>query len=130
MGLPREGRAAAEPWIGDVADRDPPTCRLDDTVEEARRRVDASPHDVCIVVNDAGIVLGLLTAKSLEGDPSAKAERAMRPGPSTFRPNVSVHEMLHYMAEHDLPRAIVTDSTGKLLGILDRDEAARGLTRG
>ena len=50
-------------------------------------------------------------------------ERVMRPGPSTFRPNVDIREMAHYLTEHDLPSAPVTTSDGRLVGLLVREDA-------
>jgi len=49
----------------------------------------------------------------------------MRPGPSTFRPYVSLHEMAHFMEEHDLESSPVTTSDGKLVGLLYRADAVR-----
>jgi hypothetical protein len=43
--------------------------------------------DQCIVVNDAGIVLGLLCDESLHAAPDALVELAMEAGPATIRPN-------------------------------------------
>jgi predicted transcriptional regulator len=42
----------------------------------------------------------------------------MRPGPSTFRPYVSLHEMAHFMVEHKLENAPITTSDGRLVGLL------------
>jgi predicted transcriptional regulator len=47
----------------------------------------------------------------------------MRPGPSTFRPHVSIQEMAHYMVDHDLPTSPITSSDGRLIGILRRQDA-------
>jgi len=49
----------------------------------------------------------------------------MRPGPSTFRPNVAIAEMAEFMAKHDLPNAPVTTSAGELIGLLVREDAER-----
>ena len=49
----------------------------------------------------------------------------MRPGPSTFRPNVSVDQMLAYMDENELDTAPVTRSDGELVGLLLREDAER-----
>ena len=49
----------------------------------------------------------------------------MRPGPSTFRPNVPIAEMVAFMAKHDLPNAPVTTSAGELIGLLVREDAER-----
>jgi len=71
------------------------------------------------------VVLGLLRAKELEGDPASRIEAAMRPGPSTFRPHVPIAEMAHRMVEHDLENAPITTSDGRLVGLLRRADAVR-----
>jgi Mg/Co/Ni transporter MgtE len=70
-------------------------------------------------------VLGLLRSKELAKDADLRIEQAMRPGPSTFRPYVSLHEMAHFMSEHDLESALVTTSDGKLVGLLLKADAVR-----
>jgi predicted transcriptional regulator len=49
----------------------------------------------------------------------------MRPGPSTFRPNVPIQEMAEYMIDHDLVSSPITTSDGRLVGLLLRDDATR-----
>ena len=63
-----------------------------------------------------GVVLGLLRAEELESDPELPVERAMRPGPSTYRPSVSVEEMARIMTEHNLENFPVTTSDGSSSG--------------
>ena len=76
-------------------------------------------------MNDARVVLGLLRATDLEGDPNGTVEQAMAQGPSTFRPHVSVSEMAIYMQKHDLASAPITTGDGELIGLLRRDDAVR-----
>jgi Mg/Co/Ni transporter MgtE len=74
-------------------------------------------------VNDEGVVLGLLREAQLEGDPEDPVAGVMRPGPSTFRPHVSISEMAHFMLDHDLESSPVTTSDGRLVGLLRREDA-------
>jgi CBS domain-containing protein len=122
-GLPLEGTKAAMTRAGDVARRDVPTCAVSERVGEARERSHAAGWDVCVVVNPARVVLGLLREKQLGAERGEPVERVMRPGPSTFRPNVDIREMAHFMAEHDLASAPVTTPEGELLGMLMRGDA-------
>ena len=69
--------------------------------------------------------MGLLRAEELGRKEDLTAEFAMRPGPSTFRPQVPIAEMAEFMATHDLPNAPVTTSAGELIGLLVREDAAR-----
>jgi CBS domain-containing protein len=48
----------------------------------------------------------------------------MRPGPSTFRPNVAVEEMVRFMAERGISAAVVTTSDGRLVGMFLREDGA------
>jgi Mg/Co/Ni transporter MgtE len=51
----------------------------------------------------------------------------MRPGPSTFRPQVPIEEMAEYMTTHDLENAPITTSAGELIGVLFKDDALRAV---
>jgi CBS domain-containing protein len=90
-GLPREGKRADSPQIGDLVRRDVPVCHLDDRVGEVLQRVQTAGWDQCVVVNSEGIVLGLLRGAALHAAPEAAPEApvalAMESGPTTIRPN-------------------------------------------
>ena len=124
-GLRTEGTNAQRARAGAVARSDSPTCRLDETLGPVRDRVRAAGWKACVVVNAERVVLGVLRAKELGGDPNQRIEQAMRPGPSTFRPFVLVEELAHYMAEHDLPNSPITTSDGRLVGLITLEDAAR-----
>jgi CBS domain-containing protein len=122
-GLPTEGSNAERPRAGDVARADVPTCSLDEPVGTVRERVTEAGWDACVVVNEERVVLGLLRSEELGAEPSWPIERAMRPGPSTFRPFVPIAEMAHFLVHHDLASAPITTSDGRLVGLLRRDDA-------
>ena len=128
-GLPVEGTNAGLVRAGAVAKADAPTCRLDERVGDVKSRVETAGWDVCVVVNEERIVLGLLRSKHLEGDPDRTVEQAMSPGPSTFRPHVSAAELGEYMAKHHLPSAPVTTGDGELVGVLRREDAVAAAHR-
>ena len=117
-GLPTEGTNTERPRLADVVRRDVPTCALDELVGDVRDRVIAAGWNACVVTSDERVVLGLLRAKQLEADPDLPVERAMRPGPSTFRPYVTVEEMAGTMSERNLENSPVTTSDGKLVGLV------------
>jgi predicted transcriptional regulator len=108
-----------------VARPEVPTCGLDERLGEVQQRVRAAGWDACVVVNQQRVVLGLLRAKELDGDPDQRIEQAMRPGPSTFRPHVPIAEMAQYMVEHDSENAPITTSDGRLVGLLRQQDAVR-----
>jgi CBS domain-containing protein len=128
-GWEREGRLEEKPFLLDVVRRDIPRCCPDERLAEVRRRVDAAGWDRCVVVEEHGVVLGMLSGSHLDADGQLTAELAMQPGPSTFRPSISVGEMAGYMQEKNVQFVLVTDSDGVLIGGVDRrtvEEAARG----
>ena len=112
-GLPTEGVNAERPSARDVARSDVPTCRPGEAIGEVRERVRAAGWDACVVVNEEGIVFGLLRRAQLEkGGREESAEQVMRPGPSTFRPNVPIAELAEFMTEHDLESSPTRHRTG------------------
>ena len=124
-GLPSEGPMARLPRAGDVARKDVPTCEMAERLGDVRERVRAAGWNVCVVVNEERIVLGLLRQRELDGDADLTIERAMRPGPSTFRPHVGIQEMASFMVEHGQESSPITTSEGLLIGILFREDAER-----
>jgi predicted transcriptional regulator len=125
-GLTLEGEGTQVARIKDIA-RAVPTCGIDDTVSTARDR--AEPWKTCMIVNAEGVVLGRMVGKDLDADPHIRAGDLMAPGPSTFRPNVSVVEMLEYMDRNDLETAPVTTPDGRLVGLVVRADVERAAGR-
>ena len=128
-GLPAEGRNATRARAGDIARRDVPTCRLEEPIRAVRERAAAAGWDACVVVNDERVVLGLLRAEELrKGHEEEPVERVMRPGPSTFRPHVSLDDIAKFLGAHDLPNCPITTSDGRLVGLLRREDVASSKT--
>jgi CBS domain-containing protein len=124
-GLPTEGENARKPRAGTVARRDAPLCELHERLGDVADRVAGIGWNVAVVVDPQRVVLGLLRAAELAKDPELSIEQAMRPGPSTFRPYVSIKEMADYMTQHKLESSPITTLDGKLVGVLFRDDAVR-----
>ena len=127
-GLPTEGTNATHARAGAVARRDVPTCRLEEPMRAVRERATAAGWDACVVVNDERVVLGLLRAAELRNGHEEPVERVMRPGPSTFRPHMSLDDIAKFLVAHDLPNAPITTSDGKLVGLLRREDVANSKT--
>jgi CBS domain-containing protein len=125
-GLPTEGTNAQRPRLADVVRGDVPTCSLDERLGDVRDRVAAAGWDACVVVSEKRVVLGLLRAGELQADPGLTAERAMRPGPSTYRPSVSVEQMRRIMIDRNLESSPVTTSDGRLVGLVRRRDVGIG----
>ncbi|MBA3450176.1 MAG: CBS domain-containing protein [Chloroflexia bacterium] len=122
-GLPREGRDAAIPRVGDVARKDVPTCRLDDRIGDVWGRAQTTDWDMCLVVNEERVVLGRLRAKALELDPGTPVEQAMEAGPTTVRPDARLADVVERMRAKDVKSIVVTTSDGRLVGLLKRVDA-------
>jgi predicted transcriptional regulator len=102
-----------------------PTCRLDERVGDVRERVRAAGWDACVAVNESRVVFGLLRSNELDAAGETSIEAAMRPGPSTFRPFMSIEHMAKFMIEHELGSSPVTTSDGRLIGLLMRQDVER-----
>ena len=133
-GLPREGESAGIPNAGDVAERKVPTCGLDELVAEVLERLPAGEDGLCVVVDQADIVLGTLYLADQDAirraaQDGSTAEQAMRPGPSTIRANEQLEPLVERMRHANVRRILVTDPEGRLLGLLDRHQAEGTLQR-
>ncbi len=122
-GLPREGRTAQVPTVGEVARRDVPTCGLADRVGDVKARAQAAGLDACVVVNERRVVLGLLRGRELGADPGATAEQVMQAGPTTYRPDVPARQAGARMRERQVDALLVTTPDGTLVGLLRREDA-------
>ena len=124
--MPTEGTNTQRPRLVDVVRLDVPTCSLGERLGDVRDRAIAAGWDACVVVSQDRVVLGLLRAKELQADPQLLVERVMRPGPSTYRPFVSVEEMRGTMTERNLESSPVTTSDGKLVGLVRKQDVGIG----
>jgi CBS domain-containing protein len=125
-GLPTEGTNSQRPRLTDVVRRDVPTCSLGERVGDVRSRADAAGWDACVVLSEDRVVLGLLRAAELQADPGLPVEQVMRPGPSTYRPFVSVAEMRRTMIDRGMESSPVTTSDGKLVGLVRKQDVGAG----
>lgn len=124
-GLPMEGELAGVPTVGDAARGDVPTCAPGEKVGEVHARLRGTVWDRCVVVNEGRVVLGLLREKDLASDPEATAEEAMRPGPTTVRPDTTAGKMAERMRKRGTASVLVTTPDGQLVGMTHRDDAER-----
>ncbi len=120
-GLPREGTATTEETMGEVADANVPTCRLDERLRDVQERVRATDWDTCIVVNEEQVVLGRLGRKALAETADVIVEEVMAEGPSTVRPTATLRETLERLRPKGNTTALVTTSDGRLVGVVCLD---------
>jgi len=120
-GLPLEGDKAHHPRAIDFARQDVVTCDLDTPVGDVRDRVQASPFGFAFVVHH-DVLLGRLRKSALAGEPDARAEDVMEPGPATTRPDTAPDKLLTKLQQSDLNTAALTDPEGRLLGVVRRED--------
>jgi CBS domain-containing protein len=92
-------------------------------VGEVRDRVQADGWDLCVVVNDEDVVLGLLREKELGADPAFTAEQVMRSGPATYRPDTPASDAAERLKKRGVKGVLVTLPDGRLVGWLRREDA-------
>lgn len=122
-GLPTEGKEAHVLRAQNCVRRDMPTCRLTDHLRDIRRIVQAAGQLGCVVVNEAGVVLGYIDIDALDAAPETTADKVMDPGPSTIRPHLPLEDTTAYLQEKDLDSILVTTADGQLIGMLYRQDA-------
>ncbi len=127
-GLPTEGRGAQSLRAKDGVRRDIPMCDLTERLGDVRERVRTEGANGCVVLNDAGIVLGYLRGDAAGGDPEITAEEAMDPGPTTIRPHVPLADIAEYLQKSNRDSILVTTADGQLVGMLHRQDAERMLS--
>ncbi|MEX2459351.1 MAG: CBS domain-containing protein [Actinomycetota bacterium] len=125
QGLPTVGRGPHFAVAGEIARPDVPTCHLGDTAEQIERTIAASEGSFCLVVNDESIVLGRVRRRDLPEDRSRPVESFMQWGPATVRPRETLKPLAERMHGAGVATIIVTESDGRLVGVVHRDEAER-----
>jgi len=107
----------------DLMEREVPTSRLDESVAVIKQRARQKSLPLCPVVNQEGIVLGVVTEDQWNRNAALTAEEVMQAGPTTLRPNVSVQNASEFLNRNELSAILVTSSDGKLMGIFKRTQS-------
>jgi CBS domain-containing protein len=128
-GLPVERGPTMPAVVGDVMNRDMPRCRAGNLSGAARQAAYEMGMDICPVVNDEGVVVGLCTRNTLHAHPSIAVDLVMESGPTTARPSMPVKDALDILEREKTHSLIVTTPDGKLIGCFDR-RAANAATHG
>jgi CBS domain-containing protein len=110
--------------------RDVPTCSIDDRIGEVHKETQALGWDICAVVTDKRIVLGLLYGNAWDADPDTPVEEIMSNGPPTTRPNTFLDDMVGRLQKRDLPGILVSSSDGALMGYLWRSDGETAMATG
>src|SRR5881396_1247614 len=116
-GWETEGTEARKVRIRQMIHKDVPTCSLRERLEDVKSRRRPS-QDMCIVVNDRNIVLGIIHGETWDANPQSRVADVMQPGPRTIRPDLEPKDAQKLLKNYDASSAIVTTSDGELLGIV------------
>jgi hypothetical protein len=123
-GQPYEGDPPGRPLAGEHL-REVAACDYRAPLDQAQARI----HDgMCVAVDDQGVVVGRLRRDATEREDGSVAD-VMEPGPVTIRASEPLEEITHRMHHANVKQILVTDALGRLLGLLDRDEADAVLER-
>src|ERR1041385_636895 len=114
-GWPTEGTEGTSGGLRHLMRTNVPTCSLRDRLGDVKRR--RGPNDdLCVVVNDRNIVLGVIQGDAWGVNPAARDVDVMDSGPLTIRPNVDPKEAREILRDYDASTVIVTPRDGELLG--------------
>jgi len=120
MGMPSEGtlaNATIKSVLGEV-----PVCKLEDDLAAVTTRV-TDDWNICVVVDSKRVVLGLLELSTIPEN--AVIKDVMKPAPHTLRPMVSIAEAIAHFDQSNVTFALVTKSTGELMGGIRKRDLAR-----
>ena len=124
--LPIEGSGPHYAMAGEVATRDRlHACVLGSLVEDSARAMQESGDTFCLVLNEAGIVMGRLRQKDREMVRGKLVEDVMETGPTTVRPTEPAEALLERMERRNVPAVVVTTKRGELVGIARRGDLRR-----
>ncbi|HET9659518.1 MAG TPA: CBS domain-containing protein, partial [Thermomicrobiales bacterium] len=103
--------------------RDVPTCALTDRIGDVRQRTRELGWDICVVVNEERVILGLLHSKAWDAAPETLVEEVMSNGPPTTRPSTFLDDMVDRLQKRNVPGILISDASGVLMGYLWRTDA-------
>ena len=116
-GLPTEGTESKKIRIRQMIHKDVLTCSLRERLEDVKSRRRPN-QDLCVVVSDRNIVLGVIQGEAWDANPQARVSDVMNPGPRTLRPDLDPKDAQKMLRNYDAQSAIVTTSDGELLGVV------------
>src|SRR5436309_3239949 len=116
-GWETEGTEAKMVRIRQMIHKDVPTCALRERLEDVKSRRRPN-QDLCVVVNDRNVVLGVIQGEIWDANPQARVADVMQTGPQTLRPDMDPKDAQKILRKWDAFSAIVMTSDGELLGIV------------
>jgi Mg/Co/Ni transporter MgtE len=119
-GLPVEGETKPFARVADAIDADARTCLPTEQVADVLQRVTSTGPQmrIVVVVNEGGIVQGLLRLDRITDARQALVEDVMEPGPVTVRADADLAATTERMRRKGVSSLLVTTPDGELLGVL------------
>ena len=90
-------------------------------MSEAQERAEKLGWDICPVINEKSIVLGLIR-EDMWKNRAGSVEQCMEPAPTTLRPNYPIDDATEFLNKQGLDAVLITTSDGKLMGALKREK--------
>jgi arabinose-5-phosphate isomerase len=123
-GRPTEGAVGDRDRIGSLVRRDLPRFEPSLTIEDMRSRIGG--WELGAVVDDAGVLLGIVRADALSLASDLRARDVLVPGPGTVRPDARVPDLAEQLDRDHLDHVVVTTFDGHLIGLLRRGDLDAG----
>jgi CBS domain-containing protein len=117
-GLPTEGPGPGSMRVTLAMDRNVPTCAPDEALTRVVERTRAAGWEVCVVLNEQGVVQGRLRPEKLDDGATGAVADSMEPGPATVRAHEDLGQALARMEKRGVTSLLVTTPEGRLLGAL------------
>lgn len=127
-GLPVEGEHARQ-LVLRIMRRDVPRCGPADRLGTVRQQARCAGWGVAAVVDDQGVVLGLLSGGAFHAEADKLVAHVMDPAPTTVRPSLLLDAAAERLRPGIQGGMLVTTSDGVLLGLLMRADIERRLDR-
>jgi hypothetical protein len=99
-GWPTEGTEAASGGLRDLMRKNVPTYFMRERLGEVKGRRQPS-DDLCVVVNDRNIVLGVIQGAAWDANPAARVIHVTNSGPLTLRPNWDPREAREILRDYE-----------------------------
>src|SRR5438105_6986028 len=117
-GLPGAGLLKDSQRVLAKTQRDVPTVTASTSVGDAIDRIGG--WELIVVVDDQGVVLGVVRREALMRDSRLNVTAVMQPAPPTVRPSIPLRELASSMDHAGQDRILVTTPDGRLVGLARR----------
>jgi rhodanese-related sulfurtransferase len=123
LDLPYEGTTPDDLRAGKHV-RPVATCAPSATIGEAMAGIDTTDGrpGLCIVVDDADVVLGTVRQEAAGAPADTAVLDVMHPGPASVRPSITIAELIESMDKEGQDHVLATTLDGRLLGVVRRDD--------